>query len=144
MWYDFRMGYSKRQKQRDVTCQILYACDYGEQLPGELVDLLRAPDDVVETSHHWALSIMAFDGKWRRIIQDHVRDYSLERIGKMEWAILRLLLSEQEGESPPPLAVLHAEGGRLSAKFASLESVRFVQAILFAALDCQERCLKEG
>lgn len=80
-----------------------------------------------------ALAIYEKKSELDQIIQKNVQGYELERISKVERNILRLSIFELQEEGISN-SIMIAEGIRLCRKFGSIDSARFIHALLDAVI----------
>jgi Transcription termination factor len=64
------------------------------------------------------------------LIGPHLKEYALERIGKVERAILDVALYELLFEKSIEIAVAISEAGRLTKKYSHPSAVEFVVAVI--------------
>jgi N utilization substance protein B len=122
-----------QQKFREATFQILYSADFGLDsegivffMMGELKttrkEILKARGRVEE--------ILEKLPEIDELITTASKEYSFERIARVEKTILRLGLYELLFDLSIPQKVAIAEAIRLCRKFGTPESSQFVNAIL--------------
>ena len=125
-----------RKKFREIVLQVLFCRDFDSATEEDLVPFLmkelRVTKKVVREAYQMALSIRERQGDFDALIGKFSLEYGLERIPKAERNILRLGLFEllTESDIPPKSAI--SEAVRLTRKFATRDSARFVNAVLDA------------
>lgn len=123
------------KKAREILLQILFALETGDLEREEMVSLLMGELKVtrrnVEEAIDKALVMRSrkegLDSYMRNFAQEHV----LEKIGKLEWILARLLLDEVRHDALSP-SIAIAEGIRLARKFSAPEAGPFIHALLDA------------
>lgn len=121
------------QKFREAVLQILYAQDFekGEEeivpfMMQELKTTRKAMGDAYERVGQILAQLADIDEK----IATFSKEYSFDRISRVERTILRLGLFEILFDEKIPPRVAIAEAVRLCRKFGTPESSQFVNAIL--------------
>lgn len=123
------------QKYRELVFQFLYSRAFGEGDFEMLIPLMMrqhaisrksASEIAAEAGRIW-IKAAEFDQR----IEKHALDFSLEKIGRVERAlILQAIFALDLGEVP--FKVVISEAIRLSKKFSTPESGAFVNALLDA------------
>lgn len=121
-----------REKYREALFQALFALDHDPD--GEVVPILmqqvkiakRAARDIQECAIQILAKREELDGK----IESASESYSLERITQAERIILRLGVFEILFDEAVPGPVAISEAIRLTRKFGSRDSAKFVNAVL--------------
>ena len=121
------------QKLREAVLQILYSCDFDsareEIIPLMMAELKATRSSMLEARGR-VNEILAKRDEIDPLIASISTEYRLERISKVEMAILRLGLHELLFcQSTPPKVVI-AEAIRLCRKFGTPESAQFINAII--------------
>jgi transcription antitermination protein NusB len=125
-------------KFREVVFQMLYSHDVSAGEPADVVPLVAEQLRVSRSNLRSAQERMEqiverlpeLDGQ----LSEHVEEYALERVPRVERNALRLGLYEILHDPSVPPKVALSEAMRLARKFGSPESARFVNAILDALL----------
>ena len=122
------------QKFREIVFQILYCSDFPaaetEETAIMLMNELKVTKKSVLEAHEKTRQIQAKLFEIDAKIGAYATDYSFERILRVEKTILRLALYELLFEPSLPPLVAIAEAIRLTRKFGTPESARFVNAVL--------------
>ena len=122
------------QKFREIVFQVLYAQDFLSTEPEEVVQMLMRELKVTRRSvlqaQEKAGQIHAKAEELDQKIQSVSKEYTLERISRVEKIALRLGLCEMLYDMSVPPKVAIAEAIRLTRKFGTPESAHFVNAIL--------------
>ena len=142
---------SPRRQGRERAFQVLYGCGFSE-LPDE-EQVRRTFDNFIRGSvggtrnqaangFAWELVSGVMENKQEldRHIAEFSKNWRLERIAKIELAILRLSLYEMLYRIDVPVKVAINEGIELSKKFGDSKSSKFVNGIL----DAVATRIKEG
>ena len=122
------------QKFREILLQLLYSQDFApidiaESIPFMMHELKVTRRTMLDV-HDRMNKIIEKYPEVDRKIENSSLSYSFERISKVEKAILRLGAFELLFDESVPEQVAIAEAIRLSRKFGTPESARFVNAIL--------------
>lgn len=121
------------QKYREAVLQILYAREFDvakeEIIPLMMAEIKTTRSSMVQASSY-VDQILEKQGEIDPKIQELSTEYRLERISKVERAILRLGIYELLycPQIPPKVAI--AEAIRLCRKFGTPESAEFINAII--------------
>jgi N utilization substance protein B len=123
-----------KAKFREAVLQILYSWEVtssqGEDLLILLMEQLKTTKKNMKEAEVRAGQVWEKKDLLDTKIQAASDAYALERISKVDLAILRLGIFELFFDEEIPEKVALAEGIRLSRKFSSPEAADFVQAIL--------------
>jgi len=123
------------QKFREIVFQLLYSRDFKQSDWEEAETLIMRqfllPKKVVQQAKEKVDAIWDERETLDQIIHQHSKSYDLERILRVERAILRLGLYELlHAELPPKVAI--SEAIRLTRKFATKEAAGYINALLDA------------
>lgn len=122
------------QKLREIVFQMLFSQEFagseGEGTALLLMGELKVAKRFVLQAREKAEAIQAKQDDLDQKIREASKEYTLERISRVEKTILRLGLFEMlyDDTIPPKIAI--AEAIRLTRKFGTPESAHFVNAIL--------------
>lgn len=140
---------NRRHENRVAAMQFLYL--WEAQRPEDpvvaLADFLRLQDNPRE---HYAFAESLIDGALRalpeidRTIESHAENWSLERIAKVELAVLRLAVHELLHRRDIPPVVSINEAVELAKAFGGDDSHRFVNGILDRVKERLDRPLREA
>jgi len=127
------MEFFPRAKFRELVFIVLYSLDQADQdidtLIDTLYDYLKVSKKHLRDAYDLAKVILSKKEEIDIKIKEISVDYEFERILKVELNLIRLALYEMlEGNIPVPVAI--SEAIRLSRKFSSPESGKYVNAIL--------------
>jgi N utilization substance protein B len=127
------MEFFPRAKFRELVFIVLYSLDQADQdidtLIDTLYDYLKVSKKHLRDAYDLAKVILSKKEEIDVKIKEISVDYEFERILKVELNLIRLALYEMlEGNIPVPVAI--SEAIRLSRKFSSPESGKYVNAIL--------------
>ena len=121
------------QKLREIVFHLLYSNDF-EALNEDVIPFLMQHHQVTKKSLYKAQDIVnelkKYRGEIDKLIIAHSKEYKFDRIPRVEKNLLRLGIFEMKyaKEVPPKVAI--SEAIRLARKFATVESAKFVNAIL--------------
>lgn len=123
------------QKFREIVFQLLYSRAFESSDIEGLIPLLMRQHAISRKSARAmadeASRIWEKAAEYDREIEKYAHDFPLEKIGRIERALLQQAISALElGEVPPKVVI--SEAIRLSKKFATPESGSFVNALLDA------------
>jgi len=123
-----------KQKLREIILQILYSKNFMESENDSIVSFMMRQ---IKTTKKNILSALAYTNKifdnidkLDEKIKKAATSYEINRISKVELCILRLSLFEIEYDENIPFKVAISEAIRLTKKFANMQSVGFINAIL--------------
>lgn len=121
-------------KLREIVFQFLFCHDFN--IPDEN-ESLKTLMHLHKVSKKWAKEAFLRMQKIQPYLQEidekislASKDYSIERIYRVEKNLLRLCIFELFYDETIPQKVVIAEGIRLSRKFSTPESAKFINAIL--------------
>ena len=127
----------RRRQARESALQALYLWEAGRVTPQQAVGMYfreHQPDadETVRTLasnfvHGVAPNVADLD----RIIEQHTRNWRIDRLSMIDRLILRMAVWELEQRETPPAVVLN-EAIELARTFGTDESVRFVNGVLDA------------
>ena len=135
-----------RRKSRELVIQTLYALSYAEtdeyllhldyvnKYPDILKDL-ALENEIASTDsiyHHAEKSLKALlprIDELDQMINKHIVDYHLEKIGLLDLIILRLAVYEMLFEGTPPQVIIN-EAVEICKKFCAEKSPSMINAIL--------------
>jgi N utilization substance protein B len=122
------------QKFREVVFQLLYSCDFGSD--PEVQEMLMAELRIARAPLRQAVEmrdkIIEKKEEIDALISKHSESYAFDRIPRVERNIVRLGIYELLFAREVPPKVVIVEALRLSRKFATAETVKFVNALLDA------------
>lgn len=123
------------QKLREIVFQLLYSRAFEKSDQEAIVPLLMKQHAISRKAAREmagkAASIWDAADQLDREIEKHAIDFSLDKIGMVERALLRQgIYGILSGELPPKVVI--TEAVRLSKKFSTPESGGFVNALLDA------------
>lgn len=130
------------KKFREIVLQILFCHDFEsgteEELLPFLMKELRVTKKGVREAYQLAQAIHQKRAQYDAMIEKFSLEYGLERIPRAERNIMRIALFElyDKGETPPHAAI--SEAIRLTRKFATRDSARYVNAVLDAIYKNEE------
>lgn len=125
-----------RKKFREIVLQILFCSDFEGTSEEDLVPFImkemRVTKSAVREAYQQVLSIREKQADFDALIEKFSLNYELKRIPKAERNILRLGAFELLPGSEIPAKSVISEAVRLTRKFATRDSARFVNAVLDA------------
>lgn len=124
-----------RKQAREAIISLLYAYDSGnEGIAKNAIEILNEKK-IKNKQQDFALSL--FEGTllhWEKInnvIKKHLKEWELDRVGKMEKAILRLAVYEIFF-TPTDAPIIINEAIELAKLYAGEQSPRFINGVLDA------------
>lgn len=134
-----------RQKQREIVFQILYsksfASDEEEALVTFLMDHFKTTKKNCLVALEEAKKIEENKEALDAMIAGGLKDYTLERVGSVELALLHTLLFELLFDKKIDVGVAVAEADRLARKFSHEAAGQFVVALIHEAV---KGCSSDG
>jgi N utilization substance protein B len=127
----------KRSTSRRLAMQSIYQAEISGVGIDEALDNVLEGEKFIDETREFAKNLAASAWEEReqsdKVIESLAIDWSLERIGKVDRAILRLALHElKSGETPPSVVI--DEAVELAKKYSSEEAAKFINGILGAYL----------
>jgi len=120
----------RRRRARVLALQALYQLD-GGRAPEAVSSFLAEPEDPTgELARSLTDSVWQVRADLDEVLEQHLRDWSVERLGLVERAVLRLALYELLHQPEVPVAVVINEAVSLAKRFASKEAGALVNAVL--------------
>jgi transcription antitermination protein NusB len=122
----------KRREAREKAIQALFQIDVSNTDRSEAITNLFDDDHVVVDEYLEKLvygtteNIEVIDSS----IEDHLENWSLDRLGNIDRAVLRLAVYEMKYETEIPRNVVYNEAIELAKTFGGEESGRFVNGVL--------------
>lgn len=122
------------QKFREIVFQLLYSSGFEGSLDEDMVPFmmheLKVTKRIMVDATTRMRQAVAKQGEIDAMIQSASKEYTFDRISRVEKTILRLGLFELLFDETIPPKVAIAEAIRLCRKFGTPESSQFVNAIL--------------
>jgi N utilization substance protein B len=129
------------QKFREIVFQVLFSSDLGCDEKEETISFLMHELKVTRRSmlevYERIGAIRSKQEEIDALITESSKEYQFERISSVEKNILRACLFEIQFCDTVPKKVVIAESIRLTRKFGTPESARFVNAIMDAIYTCK-------
>jgi len=120
----------QRRRARILALQALYQLDGGRE-PEDVSSFLGEPENPTgELARSLTNSVWRLRTELDEVMEQHLQDWSAERLGMVERAVLRLALYELLHESEVPVAVVIDEAVSLAKRFASKEAGALINAVL--------------
>ena len=127
------MEFLQRSKFREIVFLLLYGLDHVDQEIDNLIDTIY--DQIKVSKRHIkdaakvVLEVIEHKEQLDKIITAISTEYAADRILKVEMNLIRLAMFEMMFQAvPAPVAI--SEAIRLSRKFSTVESGKYVNAIL--------------
>jgi len=123
-----------KAKQREIVVNLLFSQGFSDSLSDEMIMLLMTRFKTTKKNVYHAIEVAQevrnAKEKIDPLIQTHCKEYTFDRITHLEKATLRLGFYELFIEKVEPPKVCINEAIRVTKKFGSQESAKFVNAIL--------------
>lgn len=122
------------QKFRELVFELLFLYDFQDCIPFDSIMLLMSEHRV--TRRNAALAVERAELMCKRLaeidtyIQTASTSFSLDRIGKVELAILRMAFFELLFAPEMPKEIIISEAKRIANKFASKEAASFIHGVI--------------
>jgi transcription antitermination protein NusB len=124
-------GHMKRRTAREKAIQALFQIDMSD------TDRNEAIDNVIEEGEQRSdfLNTLVFGttdhlSEIDESISQHIENWSIDRLGNIDKAVLRLAVYEMKFEQDTPKNVVFNEAIELAKTFGGEESGRFVNGVL--------------
>ncbi|MDD6920206.1 MAG: transcription antitermination factor NusB [Eubacteriales bacterium] len=123
-----------RQEARELLMQIVYQMDLQEDKTLELVERSIEDKSVTEKNEQYIIGgfkqLVQHQDEIDNLIQDNAKNWRLERIAKVDLAILRLAVCEilYMDEIPAPVAI--NEAVEIAKKYSQKDSPKFINGVL--------------
>lgn len=137
---------SYRREIREVVLQALYAEEVGKDdwahiLSNIIKEKLKERREDYKFAERLFLKTLRNQNVLDEIIQNHIRNWRIERLNIIDKIVLRMALCEFLYFEEIPIKVTINEAIEIARKFSTSKSSKFVNGILDAALG---RLLKEN
>lgn len=123
-----------RQKFREIILQMLYSKIYvvtdGDMIISFMMKQLKTTKKNIVEALNFTNKIFEKVSLLDSEIEKAVISYDFDRISKVELSILRIALYEIMFVDEIPFKVVIAEAIRLTKKFANMQSVSFINAVI--------------
>ncbi len=124
----------KRRQSRELALKVLFSLDYFKTNPEECFDLVcnnfDASEDIKPFSRELVLGVFSCLKEIDALIDKTSKNWRLERIGRVDRAILRLAIYEflKRDDIPPKVSINEAVD--LGKKFGGKDSGAFINGLL--------------
>lgn len=122
-----------KEKFREIVLQLLFSADFDSSSDGEMLPFMMSQFAVskkgIKEAQEYKEQVVVKLAEIDQMIATSMVDYKIDRVPRMEHAILRLGAYELLFTDLPPRIAI-AEALRLARKYATDEAVAFVNAIL--------------
>lgn len=123
-----------RRQSRELAIKVLFSLDYFKTDPGECFDLIcnnfDASKNIKPFSRELVLGVSFCLEEIDQLIDETSKNWRLERIGRVDRAILRLAIYEFLKRDEIPLKVSINEAVDLGKKFGGKQSGAFINGLL--------------
>ena len=121
------------QKSREILVQLLYAMEENGSFAGDFINIFMNVFKVTRKNilEYVSLALLIFEEKkeYDCYLGDISIEYSLDRIAKVDLAILRVILYELKRDLIP-IEVAVAEAIRIAKKFSSYGAGKYLHAMI--------------
>ena len=126
-----------RRKSRELTMQMLFQGDLGQQQPTEVESLFwESRDDVDAETRGFAEDLYRVASERKEevdgLIQKNAQNWRIERMPVVDRSLLRAAVAEMLAYPKTPVAVVINETMELSKRFAAPEGLKFLNGVLDA------------
>jgi N utilization substance protein B len=130
----------KRKETREEAVKIAYCMDINKEfdkaLPGRYIDHFQIENADIDYLYKTIDNIIDHLGEIDKYITENSRDWKINRIAKVDLAVLRVALSEILYNSTIPESVSINEAVEISKKYSSEDSHKFINGILGTVVRC--------
>ena len=123
-----------QKKFREIVFQLLFSHDFykidGDDFIPIMMKLLKTTKKNISSVKDYLDLILQKKDDLDNLIEQKAKEYKLNRISKVELNILRLGFFEINFNKEIPKKVALAEAMRLTKKFGSSSSTKFINAVL--------------
>ncbi len=130
----------KRTQARELLMQLLFQMSIHNDYSSEIIDKFKKNNDYEEQKEYFDMTLTSVIDHLNEIdglIESSTENWKIERISKVELAIIRLAVAEIYYISEIPQSVSINEAVELGKKFAGDDSGKFVNGILGKIVRCE-------
>lgn len=126
------MGHKNRSELREIIMQALYQIDIyeGKKMEYNLEEIIK---DLLETENEFVNStiegVLESKNELDELANKHMTDWTVDRIGSTDRAILRLGIYELIKTDTPPIVVIN-EAVELAKKYSDDKVVGIINSVL--------------
>lgn len=126
------MGHKNRSELREIIMQALYQIDIyeGKKMEYNLEEIIK---DILETENEFVNStiegVLESKNELDELANKHMTDWTVDRIGSTDRAILRLGIYELIKTDTPPIVVIN-EAVELAKKYSDDKVVGIINSVL--------------
>ena len=126
-----------RRKSRELTMQMLFQGDLGEQSPDEVRTLFwPSRDDVDAETRGFAEDLYRIATSRQveidALIEAHAQNWRIERMPVVDRNLIRTAVAEMLGFPNTPAAIIINESLEVGRRYAAPESIHFLNGVLDA------------
>jgi len=128
---------SIREKARELSIQALY--QYALRGPEDRAEIQRfswvekeGSERVTEQAGEWVDAVLADLEAIDAVIDTHLANWTSDRLGVLERAILRLAVYELRADTALAVEIIIDEAVKLAKRFCGADSFKFVNGVLDA------------
>lgn len=130
----------KRKETREEAVKIAYCMDINKEfdkaLPSRYIDHFQIGNVDIDYLNKTIDNIIDHLGEIDGYITENSRDWKINRIAKVDLAVLRVALSEILYNSTIPESVSINEAVEISKKYSNEDSHKFINGILGTVVRC--------
>jgi N utilization substance protein B len=119
-----------RREARERALELLYEAEIKNTSTAELISALPVPPGTYSVL--LAEGVDEHRAEIDKLLSDHARGWSLERMPAVDRALLRLATYELLHQAEVPVGVVISEAVELASEFSTDDSGRFVNGVLSA------------
>ena len=127
-----------KRPARSLALQTLYAMEVSEQGVQDVIDGVLENHEVSDVQKKYGLDLIDLVTEHKTVLVEistkHCKNWSCDRLAKVEQIILMISLAEARHMSEVPPKVILAEAIEIANKFSAEQSAGFVNGVLKSAL----------
>jgi N utilization substance protein B len=120
----------KRRTAREKAIQALFQLDLNEQEPRLAIQHVLEEEDTNEFLEELVIGTVEHQSDIDGLLRNNLENWSLERIGNVDRAILRMAVYEMKYDTNIPTNVSINEAIELAKVFGDDDSSKFINSIL--------------
>jgi N utilization substance protein B len=120
----------KRRTAREKAIQALFQLDLNEQEPRLAIQHVLEEEETNEFLEELVFGTVEHQSEIDGLLRNNLENWSLERIGNVDRAILRMAVYEMKYETSIPTNVTMNEAIELAKVFGDDDSSKFINSVL--------------
>ncbi|WP_456278336.1 transcription antitermination factor NusB [Bacillus sp. AK128] len=124
-----------RRQAREKALQVLFQLDLNEQAPQAAIAHVLEEEDTNSFLEELVFGTTSHQEDIDTILKSNLENWTIERIGNVDRAILRLAIYEMKHEPTIPMNVSMNEAIELAKVFGDDDSSKFINSVLSKVKD---------